>query len=74
MLVDLHLSETNRSCQARTWMACVTHEDANRYANSSPLLFAIDKVTENVTWRDIVDIHKPQLVKYIIHTFAKYTK
>ena len=31
-LVELHLSETNESCQAQTWTTCCTNSDANQYA------------------------------------------
>ena len=36
ILEQLHLSETNRSCQARTWMARLTDGEANRCAISPP--------------------------------------
>ena len=47
MPVDFHLSETNGSCWARTWVACMT-EDGNNYA--IPLThFHIRKKLNNTT-------------------------
>ena len=35
-LIEFHLSETNRSCKARAWTACLKDRDANHYAISPP--------------------------------------
>ena len=34
ILIKFHLSETNRSCWAQTWMACLRDGNANQYAIS----------------------------------------
>ena len=36
ILIKFHLSETNGSCQARTWTAYLTDGDTNYYANFPP--------------------------------------
>ena len=36
ILVEFHLSETDESCWARTWMARLTDREANHYAISPP--------------------------------------
>ena len=39
MLVEFHPSETNISCWAQTWTACLTLGDTNRYSISPPPRF-----------------------------------
>ena len=51
MLVEFHLSETNRPYRARTWTARMTDRDANHYAISHPPLSLLSGECLTVSFR-----------------------
>ena len=62
MPTEFHLSETNGSCRARTWTACLTDREVNHYAIFPPP-HRIGKRNKNV---EATEVAKNRLATHIL--------